>query len=207
MHEQHGVSCSTAGGTHHAHASRGGGFCAVNDLAITALELLATGEAIRVLIVDCDVHHGDGTAAILGGDSAPSVFTMSLHCADNWPLLGKPNPHPSDLDVELPPGAGDREYTAALEKYLPQALGAARPCGVLYDAGVDVHRDDSLGLLEVSDEGLRAREKMVLEKCLSWGAPVACYVGGGYHRSLDVLAARHAVLHQEAQAAWERHCR
>lgn len=202
---RHGVACSTAGGTHHAHRERGGGFCIVNDLAICALELVATGEAERVLVVDLDVHHGDGTAALLGGDAALDVFAFSMHCQDNWPLLGA-KVSPGDLDVGLPSGSGDVEYLAALRRHLPQALAYARPDVVLYDAGVDVHEEDKLGLLRISDEGLLQRERYVLETCLKWGSPVAAFVGGGYHRNLDVLAARHCVLHGEAQRAWLRHC-
>jgi acetoin utilization deacetylase AcuC-like enzyme len=186
-----GLAASVAGGSHHAGPEGGAGFCVFNDVAVAALDLLATGEAERVLIVDCDVHHGDGTARILAAE--PRAFTLSLHCEANWPIE-KP---PSDLDVALPKGAGDEAYLAALEPALAQAIEAQRPQLVLYNAGVDPHADDRLGLLGLSDEGLRARDAQVIAASRAAGAALAAVLGGGYGPDADAVAARHFILFEE----------
>lgn len=187
-----GIACSTAGGTHHAFASFGSGYCIVNDLAITARVMQAEGLAHRILIVDLDVHQGDGTAAIFAGD--PSVFTFSMHCGANFPYRKQT----SDLDVELPVGMGDEEYLCRLHGILPDLLSQVRPDLVLYDAGVDPHVDDRLGKLALTDAGLFARDRFVLEACASAGYPVASVVGGGYDTNIDRLARRHCLLHRAA---------
>jgi acetoin utilization deacetylase AcuC-like enzyme len=144
---QHGLACSTAGGTHHAFHDYGSGFCIFNDLAVAARAMLQQGRARRVLIVDLDVHQGDGTAAILAGD--PAIFTFSMHCGANFPF----HKQRSDLDVDLPVGTEDDAYLALLAAHLPDVLSQHRPDLVLYDAGVDPHRDDLLGKLALSDAG------------------------------------------------------
>jgi len=193
---KHGLACNTAGGTHHAARAHGSGYCLLNDLAIAAASLLSRGLLSRVMVVDCDVHQGDGTASMLADE--PRAFTLSVHCADNFPATKQR----SSLDVSLPAGTGDDAYLEALAGSLPAALQAFRPQLVLYDAGVDVHASDGLGRLELSDEGLLRRERYVLATCLAAGAAVAGVVGGGYDRDLEALAARHCFLHRAAQEAW-----
>ena len=187
-----GIACNCAGGTHHAHADFGSGFCIFNDLAVAAADLLARGRVQQVLIVDLDVHQGDGTAAIFADD--PRVFTFSMHCGKNFPAR-KVN---GDRDVALPEGMQDAAYLAVLRKELPRLLDRVEPDLVLYDAGVDPHVDDKLGRLALTDAGLAARDRYVLETCRADGVPVACVIGGGYHDDLRVLAERHTILHRVA---------
>ena len=170
---QFGLACNTAGGTHHAHRAFGSGFCIFNDLAVTAMDLLEQGKVERVLVVDCDVHQGDGTAALLEGEDR--VFTLSVHCESNFPARKQK----SDLDVGLPDGTEGPAYVDAVKAALEPTLRNFRPCLVLYDAGVDVHADDSLGRLNVSDEWLLERERTVLRACWEAEVPVAAMVGGG----------------------------
>lgn len=198
---EHGLACNTAGGTHHAYHDRGSGFCILNDLATTAKLLLATNTVARVLIVDLDVHQGDGTAAILQDE--PNVFTLSVHARSNFPHRKQQ----STLDVALEDGVGDEEYLGVVAGVLPDVLNTFRPDLVLYDAGVDTHADDALGHLALTDAGLLRRELLVLDTCLGFGVPVAGYVGGGYHADLTVLARRHCALHQAAQQLWGDHRR
>ncbi|WP_341806353.1 histone deacetylase [Pseudomaricurvus alcaniphilus] len=194
---QHGIACHLAGGTHHAHYDAASGFCIINDLAVAALGILHASrktqlEKPSLLIFDCDVHQGDGTANILRGDSR--IFTCSVHCAKNFPAR-KAN---SDMDVELQPGTGDDEYLATVERAFMQALDKSRPALVFYDAGVDVYEHDPLGLLNISLAGLRQRERLVLELCKAKGLPVATVIGGGYDDDRHALAARHAMVVEEA---------
>lgn len=197
---KYGLACNTAGGTHHAYPDFGSGFCILNDLAITAEELLKRGSVQRVLILDLDVHQGDGTAYIFNGRR--DVFTLSVHCESNFPVRKQQ----STLDVGLRDGTGDTEYLCAVSDVLQDTLQAFRPDIVLYDAGVDVHKDDSLGRLNVTDDGLARRELLVLDTCLAFGVPVAGYVGGGYADNLDVLADRHIQLHRAALTMWKEYC-
>jgi acetoin utilization deacetylase AcuC-like enzyme len=140
------------------------------------------------------VHQGDGTASILADD--PRVATLSVHCRANYPARKQQ----SDLDVALDAGVGDAEYLAVLESVLPTVLDRTRPDLVFYNAGVDPHADDRLGRLALSDDGLAERERIVLASCRARGVPVACVVGGGYADDLDVLARRHALLHEAIRA-------
>lgn len=153
----------------------------------------------RVLIVDLDVHQGDGTAAILKDD--PNIFTLSVHAGSNFPHRKQQ----STLDVPLPDGVGDVEYLGTVARILPEVLTSFRPDIVLYDAGVDTHVDDALGRLAMTDAGLMRRELLVLDTCLGVGVPVAGYVGGGYHADLTVLARRHCALHHAAKQLWKDH--
>eukprot|EP00879_Flechtneria_rotunda_P018304 GHRR01019201.1.p1 GENE.GHRR01019201.1~~GHRR01019201.1.p1 ORF type:complete len:343 (+),score=113.12 GHRR01019201.1:374-1402(+) len=196
---QHGLAVNTAGGTHHAFADYGSGFCILNDLAYTAHWLIQQGDVERVLIVDLDVHQGDGTAAICAGHSG--IFTLSVHSSSNFPARKQQ----SSLDVGLPDGVTDDDYLAAVAQILPDVLSSFQPQLVLYDAGVDIHEDDELGRLSVSDAGLMRRELLVLDTCLAAGVPVAGYVGGGYCRDLNVLAERHMLLHKAALRMWADH--
>jgi acetoin utilization deacetylase AcuC-like enzyme len=196
---EYGLACNLAGGTHHAHADHGSGYCVFNDLAVTARVMQAKEKVRRVLIVDLDVHQGDGTAAILAGDT--SVFTLSMHCVDNFPFRKQA----SDLDVELPAGTGDLAYLHSLKHVLPEVLRTFKPDLVLYDAGVDPHYEDLLGKLALTDEGLKLRDRYVLECCREWGCPVACVIGGGYGRDIMQLARRHSIVHQVASEVLQRH--
>ncbi|MCA1772187.1 MAG: histone deacetylase [Halomonas sp.] len=193
-----GLACNSAGGTHHAHADAASGYCLINDLAVAAAHALAQGWAERVLIVDCDVHQGDGTARLFAG--VPGVFTFSMHAGHNFPARKAQ----SDLDVALPNGMEDDAYLAMLASRLPGLLAAYQPDVVLYDAGVDVHRDDRLGYLALSDAGLYQRDAYVLTCCREAGIPVAAVIGGGYDRDIVMLAARHAQLHRAAADVLER---
>lgn len=193
---QHGLACSTAGGTHHAFAAFGSGYCIFNDLAVAARLVQQRGQARRVLIVDLDVHQGDGTASILQHDA--DLVTFSMHGDANFPF----HKQQSDLDVALPSGLEDDDYLAILAQHLPDLLDAVRPDLVLYDAGVDPHRDDALGKLALSDAGLLRRDRFVLTNCLRRGVPVATVIGGGYSKAIDVLARRHTLIHRAAQEAW-----
>jgi len=170
----HRVGVNLAGGTHHAHAAQGGGYCIFNDAAVALRTLLNDGSIQRALVVDCDVHQGDGTATIFQDD--PSVFTVSLHGADNYPFK-KPA---SDLDIPLPRGTGDSGYLAALEEALDIAFDRVRPDVVVYQSGVDPWEGDRLGTLALSTEGLAARDRAVFSRCAAEDAPVAVTMGGGY---------------------------
>ena len=193
-----GLACNTAGGTHHAFVDYGSGFCIFNDLAITSRAIQMLGLAKKILIVDLDVHQGDGTAAIFQND--PSVFTFSVHCRINFPFRKQQ----SDLDVALEEGLGDQDYLRALTDHLPDLLTEFKPDLVLYDAGVDPHQDDRLGKLALTDEGLYQRDRYVLQTCVSAGFPVATVVGGGYSKDINVLAGRHALLFQAATEVYQQ---
>lgn len=193
---EHGLACNTAGGTHHAHRDFGSGFCIFNDLAVAAREMLRRGAVHQVLIIDLDVHQGDGTAAVFTDD--PRVYTWSVHCEKNFPARKVP----SDLDTPLAIGVGDDEYLEVLAAALPEVLERVEPDLVLYDAGVDVHVDDKLGKLELTDAGVMQRDRFVLESCRAHGIPVACVIGGGYHADHGVLAHRHSTVHRAAKAVW-----
>jgi acetoin utilization deacetylase AcuC-like enzyme len=188
-----GIACNTAGGTHHAFANLGSGFCIFNDLAIAARVVQNLGLAKKILIVDLDVHQGDGTAAIFQRD--PSVFTFSMHCDINFPSQKQV----SDLDVPLREGMEDAEYLKTLTGYLPDLLDRVKPDLVLYDAGVDPHISDRLGKLALTDTGIFDRDFFVLDSCVDRGYPVACVIGGGYAEDLDRLVYRHSLLHRAAR--------
>ena len=189
---EHGLACSTAGGTHHSYYDFGSGYCIFNDLAVAARAVLQKGRVQKVLIVDLDVHQGDGTASILQGD--PAVFTFSMHCEANFPFRKQA----SDLDVGLPIGMEDDAYLQVLAQQLPDLLAEVRPDLVLYDAGVDPHKDDLLGKLALTDAGLHRRDHHVLSTCREARIPVACVIGGGYSQDIDALARRHSLMHRAA---------
>lgn len=168
-----GLSGQLAGGTHHAHADFGSGFCVFNDLAVTALTLLAEGTVRRVAILDLDVHQGDGNAAILRG--VPGVLIASLHGEKNFPFRKVA----SDIDVALPDGMGDDDYIAALAPVIEQ-VAAFRPELLLYLSGADPLASDRLGRLDLTFQGLIARDRMVFEMARRHGVPVSIAIGGGY---------------------------
>ena len=187
-----GLACNTAGGSHHAGRSGGAGFSVFNDVAVAASLLLADGDVDRVLVVDCDVHQGDGTARIFADE--PRVFTVSLHGERNYPT----EKAQSDLDVGLADQTGDDAYLEALKAALKASFAAARPELVFYNAGVDPHRDDRLGRLALSDAGLAERDRRVIGFFRDQGIPVAAVIGGGYSRDIETLARRHSILHRVA---------
>ena len=189
---ERGIACNTAGGSHHAARGYGSGFCTFNDVAVAARRLLDEGAVARVLVIDLDVHQGDGTAFIF--EHEPAVFTFSMHGAKNFPARRAR----SDLDIDLPDGTADEAYLDTLAEHLPRLLEQVSPDLVFYNAGVDPHRDDKLGRLALSDEGLARRDRHVLESCRAAGAGVAGVIGGGYGADIDALADRHATLHREA---------
>ncbi|WP_017325558.1 histone deacetylase [Synechococcus sp. PCC 7336] len=187
-----GLACNTAGGTHHAFPDYGSGFCIFNDLAVATRVLQRRQLARRILIVDLDVHQGDGTAVIFHND--PSVFTFSMHCQDNFPGTKQQ----SSLDVPLPVGMEDEDYLQTLAAYLPDVLADFKPDLVLFDAGVDPHVDDRLGKLALTDTGIYRREMQVLNTCVGAGYPVAAVIGGGYASDIASLVYRHSLLHRAA---------
>lgn len=182
---QDGVAVTLAGGTHHAAADYGAGYCVFNDSAVAARTLQAEGRVGRVVIIDCDVHQGDGTALILADD--PRSFTFSIHGARNYPFH-KPN---SDLDIALTDATGDADYLAALGRGLDLALSQARAELAIYVAGADPYADDRLGRLALSMAGLAARDRLVLQACQRAGAAVAISMAGGYGRSVADTVAIH----------------
>jgi len=185
------AATNVGGGLHHAFPARGEGFCVFNDVAVAIRALQRDGAIRRAAVVDADVHQGNGTAAIFGGD--PSVFTFSIHQEHNYPEVK----FPSSLDVGLPDGAGDDEYLGALERALP-AVTDSRPDLIVYLAGADPYVDDQLGGLRLSLEGLRGRDFMVLSAARDADVPVAIVLAGGYARRMEDTAAIYAASVEEA---------
>jgi acetoin utilization deacetylase AcuC-like enzyme len=181
-----GIAASLAGGTHHAGTSWGEGFCVFNDTAVAAREMQARGAARQVLILDCDVHQGNGTAEIFAAD--PTVFTMSIHGARNFPL----RKHPSSLDVPLDDGTDDDAYLAALAPAVAESFDRGRPDLVFYIAGADPYEHDRLGRLRLTKQGLFDRDRMVLDAARAAGVPLAIVLGGGYSADLDAIVDIHA---------------
>ncbi len=182
---QHGYAANSAAGSHHALADTGAGYCVFNDLAVASNRLIAQGDARRILIIDCDVHQGDGTASLTAGRE--DIFTFSMHAEKNFPVRKAR----SNLDIALPDGLDDDGYLEAMDRNIPRILDEFAPDLVLYQAGVDPHSEDKLGRLSISDEGLERRDTFVLESARSRGLPIASALGGGYGDPHEV-AARHA---------------
>ncbi len=189
-----GVACNTAGGSHHAFPGYGAGFCVFNDVAVAARMMQRDGLVRQVLVIDLDVHQGDGTAAAFDGDD--SVFTFSMHCGVNFPARKQT----SDRDIALAPGTDDDAYLAVLHDALGPLMEQVRPDLVIYVAGVDAHAEDRLGKLALTDDGLEARERLVLNMCAQHRVPVACVIGGGYDDDAEVIARRHAMVFEQAAA-------
>jgi acetoin utilization deacetylase AcuC-like enzyme len=189
---EQGIAVSTAGGSHHAKRAHGAGFCVFNDAGVAANVLLATGEAGTAMVFDCDVHQGDGTAEIFKAE--PRVFTVSLHAEKNFPTRKEQ----SDIDIGLPDGMQDEAYLEVAREALMASINKMRPDIVFYNAGVDPHRDDRLGRLSLSDEGLAERDRRVIGFFREQGIPVACVMGGGYSRDIAEIANRHAITHRVA---------
>jgi len=191
-----GVAANLAGGTHHAFHNRGEGFCVFNDAAIAARAMRAEGRAERVLIVDCDVHQGNGTANILRNDV--SCFTFSMHGARNFPFTKEA----SDLDIELPDGCGDEAYLLRLDEGLATAFDLAYPDLVIYLAGADPYFDDRLGRLGLTVEGLAERDRRVFGHCRTRNVPTAIAMAGGYARQIADTVSIHANTIRLAKQYW-----
>jgi acetoin utilization deacetylase AcuC-like enzyme len=185
----------------------GAGYTILNDLAVAANFL--TDEALngrtvtgvrRVLVVDCDVHQGDGTAKF-GNLGNQRLSTLSIHCESNYPRLKAL----STYDVGLEDGTEDEEYMEILQQSVNRAIDEVEPDFVLYDAGVDVYEKDKLGRTKVTEEGIRRRDRWILDRCLGAGIPVAAVVGGGYDKDVDALARRHAIVHEESAYVWRKY--
>ena len=189
---EHGIACNCAGGSHHARRDQGAGFCTFNDVAVAAAVLRAERAVDHILVLDLDVHQGDGTADIFSGED--SVFTFSMHGERNYPTRRIP----SDLDIELPDGTGDDDYLAVLEDVLPDLLERSRPDLVFYNAGVDPHAADRLGRLGLTSDGLARRDAAAIGFFRNHGVPVCGVIGGGYSRDIDELAERHTILFRTA---------
>jgi acetoin utilization deacetylase AcuC-like enzyme len=181
-----GVAASLAGGTHHAGRDWGEGYCVFNDTAVAARELQARGLVRRVVILDCDVHQGNGTAEIFARDE--SVFTMSIHGAKNFPL----RKHPGSLDIPLEDGTGDDAYLTALAPAVAESFERGRPDLVLYIAGADPYEGDRLGRLKLTKPGLLARDRLVLDAARRAGVPLAIVCGGGYCDEIESIVDIHA---------------
>ncbi len=181
---QHGIGLNIAGGTHHAFTYKGEGFCVLNDLAIAACHLLQQKLARKILIVDLDVHQGNGTAQIFRGSS--QVFTFSMHGKDNYPLKKEV----SHLDIPLPAYMEDKAYLAILQDILPKLVEEQKPDFIFYQSGVDVLATDKLGKLSLSRQGCRNRDEIVLQLCFNKQIPLAVAMGGGYsERMADIVEA------------------
>jgi acetoin utilization deacetylase AcuC-like enzyme len=187
-----GWAANLAGGTHHAFRDAGQGFCVFNDSAVAAKAMQAEGRVKQVIIIDCDVHQGNGTASILAND--PTVFTFSIHGAKNFPF----HKERSDLDIELEDGTGDEAYLAALAQGVRQALAQARPDLVIYLAGADPFVSDRLGRLALSKAGLAQRDQLVFDLCQASGLPVAITMAGGYAPNVEDIVDIHFQTIREA---------
>ncbi|MDC3235194.1 histone deacetylase [Candidatus Puniceispirillum sp.] len=196
---QTGIACHAAGGTHHAYSDFGAGFCVFNDLAYASRALIKLKLAKKVLILDCDVHQGDGTARILAKDK--NIFTCSIHCAENYPTKKAE----SDLDIPVPRGSGDKQYLALLTQCLSMIDRTNFiPDLVIYDAAVDVHAGDKLGLLEMTSDGIEARDRLVLSHFKKRQIPIAITIGGGYGETCEEVAHRHRIIFKVVESIfWE----
>jgi acetoin utilization deacetylase AcuC-like enzyme len=196
----HGVGMNLGGGTHHAGYDFARGYCLFNDVAVALARLRADDGARRAVVVDCDVHQGDGTAQIFTGD--PDTFTLSLHGARNYPFQRIP----SDLDLDLPTGTGDEAYLRTLDEALDAALPRARPDVAFYLAGADPFEGDRLGRLALTKAGLRERDERVVGRLRDAGAAVVVLLAGGYARdvadTVDINAATAAVVAAADATAW-----
>ena len=185
----YGLACNTAGGSHHANFEGGAGYCVFNDVAVAAYYLLDRGLAGRILIVDLDVHQGNGNSDIFKDNT--NVFTFSMHSKSNYPAKKSI----SDLDVELEDNLEDKQYLKTLKFYLNE-LNEENFDFVFYIAGVDIHYNDRLGKLKISDEGIKKRDEMVTRYFFSQGVPLCGVLGGGYNKDFNKLVELHSILHQ-----------
>ncbi|WP_291963553.1 histone deacetylase [Maribacter sp.] len=190
---KNGIAMNIAGGTHHAYSDHGEAFCMLNDQAIGARYLLNKRLAKKILIVDLDVHQGNGTAEIFQNDE--SVFTFSMHGASNYPFKKEE----SDLDIALPKGTNDETYLSTLKKELPQLIKNEQPDFIFYLCGVDILESDKLGTLGMSVEGCKKRDEFVLSTCHRLKIPVQCSMGGGYSPDIKIIVNAHANTFRIAQ--------
>lgn len=193
---EYGLSMNIAGGTHHAYAAHGEGFCLLNDMAVAAQWLLDTGKAKQILILDLDVHQGNGTAKIF--EKEPRIFTFSMHGEKNYPHLKET----SDLDIALPDNAADEQYLALLQSHLSDILENFKPDFVFFQSGVDVLEQDKLGRLGLSIQGCRSRDQFVLSTLYGKALPVAVSMGGGYSPRIADIVEAHANTFRLAQAIY-----
>lgn len=192
----YGVSLNIAGGTHHAFTDRGEGFCLLNDMAIAATWLLDQKIVNKIMIVDLDVHQGNGTAQIFKYN--PNVFTFSMHGANNYPL----HKEISDLDIPMPDGTEDTAYLKVLQDQLPILLDTFQPDLVFYLSGVDVLATDKLGRLSMSVQGCKERDYVVFKECHNRGLPVAVSMGGGYSKRISTIVDAHANTYRVAKSVY-----
>ncbi len=193
---EEGFAANLAGGTHHAFADHGEGFCVFNDIAVSIKEQQAAGRISRAAVVDLDVHQGNGTASVFASD--PSFFTFSMHGQHNFPFRKQP----SSLDVGLPDGTGDGVYLDALYRHLPNVLDAARPELIYYQAGVDPLAEDTLGRLSLSTAGLEARDRFVFQCAQRRGLPLVVTLGGGYAQPLSCSLTAHLGTYRAAREVY-----
>ena len=190
---KNGISMNIAGGTHHAFTNKGEGFCLFNDQAIGARYLQHKNLADKILIIDLDVHQGNGTAEIFKEDD--SVFTFSMHGKSNYPFIKEQ----SDLDIALENGVEDEEYLQILKEIIPKLILEQEPDFIFYLSGVDVIESDKLGKLSLSMEGCKERDRIVLQACKDFSIPVVCSMGGGYSKDIKVIVEAHANTFRTAQ--------
>ncbi len=193
---QYGISMNIAGGTHHAYSDHGEAFCMLNDQAIGAKYLLNKGLAKKILIVDLDVHQGNGTAEIFQND--PSVFTFSMHGEGNYPFKKEQ----SDSDIPLPKGTDDKTYLSILKEHLPKLIDTVQPDFIFYLSGVDVLESDKLGTLSLTLNGCKKRDEYVLDTCRKLKIPVQCSMGGGYSKDIKIIVEAHANTFRLAQSLY-----
>jgi acetoin utilization deacetylase AcuC-like enzyme len=191
--QQFGVSMNIAGGTHHAYTNKGEGFCLLNDIAVSANYLLHENLSKKILIVDLDVHQGNGTAEIFKQEER--VFTFSMHGEKNFPA----HKEKSNLDIALPDFTNDKAYLNILESTLPKLMDEVAPDFIFYQSGVDILESDKLGRLNVSIEGCKQRDKFVLQQCLINKIPVAVSMGGGYSEDIKIIVEAHCNTFRLAQ--------
>lgn len=190
---QYGIAMNIAGGTHHAYSDRGEGFCLLNDIAMASRYLLKKGKANKILVVDLDVHQGNGTAEIFQKEDA--VFTFSMHGKNNYPL----HKEKSDLDIGLPNGADDSYYLNILKYHLPKLIEGVQPDFIFFQSGVDVLETDKLGKLGMSLKGCKERDRIVLGACKTNNVPVVVSMGGGYSPEIKHIIEAHANTYRLAQ--------
>lgn len=193
---EHGIAINCTGGYHHAHPEFGSGFCVFNDLTIAAKYLLDNHLAQRVLIFDCDVHQGDGTAVC--AEAEPNIFTVSIHCEKNFPSRKQQ----SDWDIGLDHHIGDLQFLPVLEETFDAAVQSFKPDYIIYDAGVDIHQDDDLGLLNISTQGVYQRDQFVFNRAKQLALPIMAVIGGGYQRDIAKLTQVHMQLIHSAVAVF-----
>lgn len=189
---EHGVALNMTGGYHHAHPEFGSGFCVFNDLAIAAKQLINEHKANRVLIFDCDVHQGDGTATCC--QTSSDIYTLSIHCEKNFPARKQE----SDWDIGLDKNCSDDDYLNVVKGALQTAIEAFRPDFIIYDAGIDIHADDDLGLINITTQGVYQRDQYVFSTAKAHNIPIMAVIGGGYQRDIDALTDVHEQLGKAA---------